>query len=50
MVDVFNTKLPGDETLNVDVQLVPDAHDGIIILVVPGEHDKRHHSEPSKPQ
>ena len=35
LVDVFNTVLPGDETLNIDVQLVPDAHDGLIILVVP---------------
>lgn len=35
VVDVFETILPGDEALDVDVELVPDAHDGIIILLIP---------------
>lgn len=37
-VDVFNiqqTVLPGDETLHVDVQLIPDRHDGVKALLNP---------------
>lgn len=33
--DVLETELPGDETLYVDVQLVPYLKDGLIILFVP---------------
>lgn len=35
VMDVSQAVLPGDETLNVDVQLVPDGQDGFIILLVP---------------
>ena len=41
VVDVFDTVLPGDQTLDVDEQLVPDAHDGFVILLVPGEEGRR---------
>lgn len=37
-VDVFDiqeTVLPGGETTYVDVQLIPDWHDGLIVLLVP---------------
>ncbi len=35
MPDINETVLPGDETLNIDVQLIPDWHDGLIVLLVP---------------
>lgn len=37
VIDVFETVLPRDETLDVDVDLVPKAHDGLIILLIPTE-------------
>lgn len=37
VIDVFEAILPWDETLDVDVELVPDAHDSIIILLIPGD-------------
>lgn len=39
-IDVFEAILPRDETLDVDVELIPDAHDGVIILLIPGEQHK----------
>lgn len=33
--DILEAELPGDETLHVDVQLVPYLKDGIVILLVP---------------
>ena len=39
MVDVFNTVLPGDEALDVDVELIPDAHDGLVVLLIPAIHN-----------
>lgn len=38
VIDVFDAILPWDETLDVDVELVPDAHDSFIILLIPKEH------------
>lgn len=35
VIHVLQAILPGNETLNVDVQLIPDAHDSIIILLIP---------------
>lgn len=35
VVHVFEAELPRDEALDVDVELIPDAHDGFIILLVP---------------
>lgn len=35
MFDIQKTVLPGSETLNVDVQLIPDGQDGLIVLLVP---------------
>lgn len=40
VTDVFAAILPRDETPDVDVELVPDAHDGFIILLIPGEQHK----------
>lgn len=40
VIDVFEAILPRDETLDVDVELVPDAHDSFIILLIPGEQHK----------
>lgn len=37
VIDVFETVLPWDETLDVDVELIPDGHDGFIILLIPRE-------------
>lgn len=34
VVHVFEAVLPRDEALDVDVQLIPNAHDGFIILLV----------------
>ena len=39
MVDVFDTVLPGDEALDVDVELIPDAHDSLIVLFIPAIHN-----------
>lgn len=39
MVDVFDTVLPGDEALDVDVELIPDAHDGLVVLLIPAIHN-----------
>lgn len=33
--DVQDAVLPGDETLHIDVQLVPDGQDGLVVLLVP---------------
>lgn len=41
VIDVFDAILPWDETLDVDVELVPDAHDSFIILLIPKEHHKQ---------
>lgn len=35
VIDVFKAILPGHETLDVDVELIPDAHDGLIVLLIP---------------
>lgn len=35
MFDIQKTVLPGDETLSVDVQLIPDGQDGLIVLLIP---------------
>ena len=35
--DVLDTVLPGHETLDVDVELVPHGQDGLVILLIPGE-------------
>lgn len=40
VIDVLDTVLPRDETLDVDVELVPDVHDGLVILLVPVEEHK----------
>lgn len=40
VIDVFEAILPRDETLDVDVELIPDAHDGFIILLIPRERHK----------
>lgn len=40
VIDVFEAILPRDETLDVDVELIPDAHDGFIILLIPREQSK----------
>ena len=37
MGDVLDTVLPGHETLDVDVELVPHGQDGLVILLIPGE-------------
>lgn len=31
---IHEAVLPGDETLNVDVQLTPDGQDGLVVLLV----------------
>lgn len=36
-MNVLHAVLPRDQTLNVDVQLIPDGHDGFIVLLVPVE-------------
>lgn len=41
VTNVFDTILPWDETLNVDVKLIPDSHDGFIILLIPREQQKQ---------
>lgn len=33
--DIQDAVLPGDDTLHVDVQLVPDGQDGLVVLLVP---------------
>lgn len=33
--DVQHTVLPGDETLHVDVQLIPDGQDRLKVLLIP---------------
>lgn len=38
--DVQDAVLPGDETLHVDVQLVPDGQDGLVVLLVPSCQNK----------
>lgn len=38
--DVQQAVLPGDETLHVDVQLVPDGQDGLVVLLVPSCQNK----------
>lgn len=40
VIDVFEAVLPWDETLDVDVELVPDGHDGIVILLIPRKEHK----------
>lgn len=40
IVDVFDAVLPRDETFDVDVKLIPDTHDGFIILLIPTEQHK----------
>lgn len=40
VIDVLEAVLPRDEALDVDVELVPDVHDGLIILLVPVEEHK----------
>ena len=38
--DVLDTVLPGDETFDVDVELVPHRQDGLIVLFIPdGPHN-----------
>lgn len=37
---IFEAKLPWDETLDVDVELIPNAHDGFIILLIPRQENK----------
>lgn len=39
--DVQETVLPGNETLHVDVQLVPDRQDGLIVLLVPLDNTEK---------
>lgn len=39
--DVFHAVLPRDKTLDVDVELIPDAHDGFIILLIPSKQNKQ---------
>lgn len=34
VIDVSEAILPGDETLDVYVELIPNAHNGIIILLI----------------
>lgn len=38
--DIQNAVLPGDETLHIDVQLVPDGQDGLVVLLVPSCDNK----------
>lgn len=40
VIDVLEAVLPRHEALDVDVELVPDVHDGLIILVIPVEEHK----------
>lgn len=35
MLNVLHAVLPGNQTLDVDVQLTPDGHDGFIVLLIP---------------
>lgn len=37
VLNVPHAVLPGDQALNVDVQLIPDGHDGFVVLLVPVE-------------
>lgn len=41
MIDVLEAVLPRDKALDVDVELVPDVHDGLIILLIPVEEHKK---------
>lgn len=34
-VDILDAVLPGDETLDVDVELVPKGLDGLVVLLIP---------------
>lgn len=34
VADVFKAVLPRDEALDVDVELTPNAHDGVVVLLV----------------
>lgn len=40
--DIQKAVVPGDETLHVDVQLVPERHDGLIALLVSVERTEIH--------
>ena len=40
VIHVLEAVLPRDETLDVDVELIPDSHDGLIILLIPREQHK----------
>lgn len=40
VIDVFKAILPRNEALDVDVELIPNAHDGIIILLIPKEQSR----------
>lgn len=35
MLNVLHAVLPGNQTLDVDVQLTPDGHDGFVELLIP---------------
>lgn len=41
--DIQEAVLPGDEALNVDVQLVPDGQDGLVVLLVPVDNQLNFH-------
>lgn len=38
--DIQDAVLPGDETLHIDVQLIPDGQDGLVVLLVPAGGDR----------
>lgn len=42
IVDVSDTVLPGDKTLDVDEELIPNAHDGFIVLLISGKRTYSH--------
>lgn len=39
VIDIFKAILPRHEALDVDVELIPNVHDGMIILLIPKEHN-----------
>lgn len=40
VINVFEAILPRHEALDIDVELIPNAHDSFIILLIPREQNK----------